>query len=83
LQIALSLSRRERKWHNPERKSGTAKFIADKLSKAGWSVGWVSAVEAHGQTIFVADAHRDERLKLFERHDTRLKRDGRRYRAAK
>jgi hypothetical protein len=61
-------------------KSGTAKFIADSLSKAAWSVGWVPAVDAHGQTIFVADAHRDERLKLSERHDIRLKRDGRRCR---
>jgi hypothetical protein len=71
LPIALSLSRGERKWHNPVRKSGTAKFIADNLSKAGWSFGWVSAVDAHGQTIFVADAHCDERLKLSERHDIR------------
>jgi hypothetical protein len=39
-------------------------IIADNLSKAGWSFGWVSAVDPHGQTIFVADAHRDERLKL-------------------
>jgi hypothetical protein len=39
-------------------------IIADNLSKAGWSLGWVSAVDPHGQTIFVADAHRDERLKL-------------------
>jgi hypothetical protein len=38
--------------------------IADNLSKAGWSCGWVSAVDPHGQTIFVADAHRDEHLKL-------------------
>ena len=39
-------------------------IIADNLSKAGWSWGWVSAVDPHGQTIFVADAPRDERLKL-------------------
>jgi hypothetical protein len=34
LPIALSLSRGKRKWQNPVRKSGTAKFIADNLSKA-------------------------------------------------
>jgi hypothetical protein len=32
-------------------------IIADKLSKAGWSWGWVSAVDALGRTIFVADVH--------------------------
>ena len=34
------------------------------IPKAGWSWGWVSALDPHGQTIFVADARRDERLKL-------------------
>jgi hypothetical protein len=38
-------------------------IVADNLSKAGWSWGCVAAVD-HRQTIFVADAHRDERLKL-------------------
>jgi hypothetical protein len=26
--------------------------IADKLSKAGWSLGWVSAIDSEGRTIF-------------------------------
>jgi hypothetical protein len=30
---------------------------ADDLSKAGWSWGYVSAVDSCGRTIFVADAH--------------------------
>jgi hypothetical protein len=34
-------------------------IIADNVSKAGWSWGCVSAVDSRGQTIFVADAHRD------------------------
>jgi hypothetical protein len=34
-------------------------IIADSLSKAGWSLGWVSAIDREGRTIFVADAHRD------------------------
>jgi len=34
--------------------------IADKLSKAGWSWGCVSAVDSRGRTIFIADAHRDD-----------------------
>ncbi|CEF48715.1 unnamed protein product [uncultured bacterium] len=35
-------------------------LVADKLSKAGWSLGWVSTVDSNGRTIFVADAHRDD-----------------------
>jgi hypothetical protein len=31
-------------------------IIADNLSKAGWSLGCVSAVDSHGRTIFVVDA---------------------------
>ena len=34
-------------------------IIADNLSKAGWSWGCVSAVDCNGQTIWIADAHRD------------------------
>jgi len=32
-------------------------IIADNLSKAGWSWGCVSAIDANGQTIWIADAH--------------------------
>jgi len=35
-------------------------IIADNLSKAGWSWGCVSAVDAHGRTIWIADAHRGD-----------------------
>src|SRR5258708_7094519 len=31
-------------------------IIADRLSKAGWSWGWVSAVDSKGRTIWIADA---------------------------
>jgi hypothetical protein len=34
--------------------------IADTLSKAGWSWGWVATVDRNGKTIFVADAHRGD-----------------------
>jgi hypothetical protein len=33
--------------------------IADNLSKAGWSWGWVSAVDSDGRTLWIVDAHRD------------------------
>ena len=31
-------------------------IIADRLSKAGWNLGWVSAVDCEGRTIWIADA---------------------------
>jgi hypothetical protein len=33
--------------------------IADNLKKAGWSWGYVSALDPKGRTIWIADAHRD------------------------
>jgi hypothetical protein len=41
-------------------------IIADRVSKAGWSWGCISTINASGQTIFVVDAHRDGRLFLNE-----------------
>ena len=35
-------------------------IIADNLKKAGWSWGYVSAVDCEGRTIWIADAHRDD-----------------------
>ena len=35
-------------------------IIADRLSAAGWSWGCVTTINSNGQTIFVADAHRDD-----------------------
>jgi hypothetical protein len=32
-------------------------IIADNLSKAGWSHGYVSAVDREGRTIWIVDAH--------------------------
>jgi len=32
-------------------------IIADNLKKAGWSVGWVSALDVEGRTIWIVDAH--------------------------
>ena len=30
---------------------------ADNLKKAGWSLGWVSALDLEGRTIWIVDAH--------------------------
>jgi hypothetical protein len=32
-------------------------IVADRLSKAGWSLGWVLAVDSEGRTIWIVDAH--------------------------
>jgi len=34
-------------------------IIADNLSKAGWTWGYVSVVDASGRTIWIVDAHSD------------------------
>jgi len=34
--------------------------IADNLSKAGFSWGYVSAIDSNGRTIWIVDAHRDD-----------------------
>jgi hypothetical protein len=42
--------------------SGSTKeweIIANKLSKAGFSLGWVSAFDREGHTIWIVDAHRN------------------------
>jgi hypothetical protein len=40
------------KWEDRE-------IIADNLKKAGWSLGYVSAIDSDGRTIWIVDAHRD------------------------
>ena len=47
-------------------------IIADNLSKAGWSWGCVSAIDASGQTIVVADAHRGDGKRFAVRADEKL-----------
>jgi hypothetical protein len=34
-------------------------MIAANLSKACWSLGWVSALDCEGRTLWIVDAHRD------------------------
>jgi len=47
-------------------------IIADKLSKAGWSYGCISAVDSNGRTIWIADAHRDNGKRFVVRADEKL-----------
>ena len=39
--------------------------------KAGFSVGWVSALDTEGHTLWIADAHR-ERKRFVVRSDEKL-----------
>lgn len=47
-------------------------IIADRLSKAGWGLGWVSAVDCQGRTIWIADAHRGDGKRFVVRADEKL-----------
>jgi hypothetical protein len=47
-------------------------IIADRLSKAGWSWGCVATINPEGQTIFVADAHRDDGRRFIVHADEKL-----------
>jgi hypothetical protein len=46
-------------------------IIADNLKKAGWSYGYVSAVDSQGRTIWIVDAHRDGK-RFIVRADEKL-----------
>ena len=46
--------------------------IADNLSKAGWSWGFVSALDSRGRTIWIADAHRDDGKRYVVRAEEKL-----------
>src|SRR6266513_5693135 len=47
-------------------------IIADNLSKAGWSWGYVSAVDSEGRRIWIADAHRGDGKRFVVRADEKL-----------
>jgi hypothetical protein len=44
-------------------------IIADNLSKAGWSWGYVSALDSAGRTIWITDAHRGDGKRFVVRAD--------------
>jgi hypothetical protein len=49
-----------------------AEIIADRLSAAGWTLGWISAVDSAGRTIWIVDAHRGDRKRFVWRADENL-----------
>jgi hypothetical protein len=42
-------------------------IIADNLSKAGFSWGYVSAIDSSGRTMWIVDAHRDDGKRFIVR----------------
>jgi hypothetical protein len=46
--------------------------IADNLKRSGWSLGWVSALDLDGRTIWIADAHRGDGKRFVVRADEKL-----------
>jgi hypothetical protein len=62
-------------WTAKTAESAAVKYwetIADNLSKAGWSWGCVSAIDSHGRTIWIADAHRDDGKRFVVRAAEKL-----------
>ena len=47
-------------------------IIADNIRKRGWSLGYVSAVDSEGRTIWIADAHRDDGKRFVVHADEKL-----------
>jgi hypothetical protein len=47
-------------------------IIADKLSKARWSWGCVSAIDSNGRTIWIVDAHSSDGRRFIARADDKL-----------
>jgi hypothetical protein len=47
-------------------------IIADRLSKAGWSLGWVLAIDSQGRTMWIVDAHRGDGRRFIVRADEKL-----------
>jgi len=47
-------------------------IIADNLKKAGWSLGYVSAIDSDGRTIWIVDAHRDDGKRYVVHADEKL-----------
>ena len=46
--------------------------IADNLSNAGWSLGWVLVVDSQGRTIWIVNAHRGDGRRFIVHADERL-----------
>jgi hypothetical protein len=52
--------------------TGQQSIVADNLSKAGWSLGWVSAIGSNGETRWIVNAHRNDGKRFVVRADEKL-----------
>ena len=62
-------------WRTNGAQSNRVKYreiIADNHKKAGWSYGYVSAVDCEGRTIWIVDAHRDDGKRFVVHADEKL-----------
>jgi hypothetical protein len=62
-------------WRAKEAESHRVKYweiIANRLMKAGWSLGWISAVDSQGRTIWIADVRRSDGKRFILRADEKL-----------
>jgi hypothetical protein len=46
--------------------------LARNLKRRGWSLGYVSAINSEGRTIWIADAHRDDGQRCIVQADEKL-----------
>jgi len=44
-------------------------IIVNRIIKAGFSVGWVSALDDYGRTLWIVDAHRDGKCFLVRANE--------------
>jgi len=47
-------------------------ILGDNLSKAGWSLGWVSAADSEERALWIVDAHWDDRKRFIMHADEKL-----------
>jgi hypothetical protein len=47
-------------WKFDNKRDNLREIVADNLKKAGWSLGYVSAIDSEGRTIWIVDAHRGD-----------------------
>ena len=45
-------------------------IIVNKIIKAGFSVGWVSAFDDYGRTVWIVDAHRNGKRYVVRADET-------------
>jgi len=69
--ITLSFPCGEKKRENPQ-PMNYWEIIVNKIIKAGFSVGWVSALDDDGRTVWIVDAHRGDGKRFIVRADEKL-----------